>query len=64
MAKKQNSQTDSKQGRVLVTGIYGNVDDVIEFASDAVEAAQESGQVDFHPDAVAYALTLKNEANA
>lgn len=47
------------KARVLVTGTYGAADDVIELAADDVAAAEASGQVDTHPDAVAYAESLK-----
>lgn len=45
--------------RVLVQCSWGSPDDVVEIPADQVEGAAASGQVDTHPDAVAYALSLK-----
>ena len=45
--------------RVLVEGHYGKPDDVIELEGEALAQALASGQVDPHPDAVAYAEGLK-----
>ena len=45
--------------RVLVEGHYGKPDDVIELEGEALAVAVASGQVDPHPDAVAYAEGLK-----
>lgn len=47
------------KARVLVDGSYGKVDDVVEIAADQIDAAVKSGEVDPHPDAVAYAESLK-----
>ena len=49
----------SVKARVLMDGAYGRVDDVIEISAAEVQQAEASGQVDTHPDAVAYAESLK-----
>lgn len=54
-AKKQTGNT---KARVLVAGLYGNPNDVVEIAADELDAAIASGQVDTTPEAVAYAKTL------
>lgn len=53
MAKKE---PEIVKARVLCAGQFGNVDDVVEVASDV---AAEHGDLDPHPDAVAYAESLK-----
>lgn len=56
MAKaKENAKV---KARVLVSGQYGEVDDVVEVTA---EEAAESSDLDAHPDAVAYAEGLKAE---
>lgn len=57
MATKK-PQTSIK-ARVLMDGLYGKVDDVIEIPAAELQQAEASGQVDTHPDAVAYAEGLK-----
>ena len=42
-------------------GTWGRVNQVIEILPDMVEVAEKSGKVDTHPDAVAYAESLKVE---
>lgn len=49
----------SVKARVLMDGAYGQVNDVIEIQAAEVQQAEASGQVDAHPDAVAYAEGLK-----
>ena len=51
--------TAATKVRVLVEGNYGKPDDVIELEGEALAQALASGQVDPHPDAVAYAEGLK-----
>ena len=51
--------TAATKVRVLVEGHYGKPDDVIELEGEALAVAVASGQVDPHPDAVAYAEGLK-----
>jgi len=57
MATKK--QAEKTKARVLVDCAYGKVDDVIEIDAADLAVAQASGQVDTHPDAVAYAESLK-----
>lgn len=57
MATKK-PQTSIK-ARVLMDGLYGKVDDVIEIPASELQQAEASGQIDTHPDAVAYAESLK-----
>ena len=57
MATKK--QAHATKVRVLVEGNYGKPDDVIELEGEALAVAVASGQVDPHPDAVAYAEGLK-----
>lgn len=58
MATKKQTPSTVK-GRVLVDGTWGKVNQVIEILADQVEQAERSGQVDTHPDAVAYAESLE-----
>jgi hypothetical protein len=58
-AKKQTPQT--VKGRVLMDGTWGRVNQVIDILPSMVEEAEQSGQVDTHPDAVAYAESLRAE---
>jgi hypothetical protein len=44
--------------RVLLDCAYGAADDVVELDAATAAAAAKSGEVDPHPDAVAYALSL------
>jgi hypothetical protein len=59
MATKK--QPTTVKGRVLVDGTWGRVNQVIEILPEMAEAAEQSGQVDTNPDAVAYAESLKAE---
>lgn len=52
MAKKN----EIVKARVLADGAFGKVDDVIEIDAGL---AEESSELDAHPDAVAYAESLK-----
>lgn len=56
MATKKQTNT---KARVLVEGSFGKPDDVVELAPAEFDVALASGQVDPHPDAVAYAAALK-----
>lgn len=47
------------KARVLLDCSYGKVDEVIEIEAAELYVAESSGQVDTHPDAVAYAESLK-----
>jgi hypothetical protein len=44
--------------RVLLDCALGAADDVVELDAATAAEAAKAGQVDPHPDAVAYALTL------
>ena len=46
------------KARVLVTGTFGVINQVVELPPHLLEQAVAAGQVDPHPDAVAYAATL------
>lgn len=46
---------DTVKARVLVDGAYGKVNDVVNVTAAEAEA---SGELDAHPDAVAYAESL------
>lgn len=56
MAKKPAAPEGTVRARVLVDGRYGKVDEVVEVPE--VEASASS-ELDAHPDAVAYAESLK-----
>lgn len=45
--------------RVLVACAYGLPNDVVSVPADAVDDGVRANQIDPHPDAVAYAKTLK-----
>ena len=51
---------ETVQARVLVDGAYGKVNDVVEVPAAEAEA---SGELDAHPDAVAYALSISVESD-
>lgn len=47
------------QARVLVRCAFGEVDDVVQLPAAEIQAGKDAGELDPHPDAVAYALSLK-----
>jgi len=49
------------KARVLVAGSFGVPDDVVSLAPDALSAGVSAGQLDPHPDAVAYAESMSAE---
>lgn len=56
MAKNQTpTAAETVKARVLVDGAYGKVNDVVEVTA---AEAESSGELDAHPDAVAYAESL------
>jgi hypothetical protein len=60
MAKKPAEQADGTvKARVIVAGTFGKMNDVVTLDKATAEAAQALGDVDAHPDAVAYAESLK-----
>jgi len=59
MSKKDESKPAALvKARVLVAGAYGKVDAVVELSEAEAAAGKESGALDPHPDAVAYAESL------
>jgi hypothetical protein len=56
MATKKTENTGPVKARVLAKGQFGECDDVVEV--DA-ETANASDELDPHPEAVAYAESLK-----
>lgn len=59
MAKKEQPADGKVKARVIVAGLFGKMNEVVELDKDAAEAAKASGDIDTHPDAVAYAESLK-----
>jgi hypothetical protein len=61
MAKKPAEKVDdgSVKARVIVAGLFGSMNDVVVLDKAAAAAAQATGDIDTHPDAVAYAESLK-----
>jgi hypothetical protein len=61
MAKKPAEKVDdgSVKARVIVAGLFGKMNDVVVLDKATAEAAQASGDIDAHPEAVAYAESLK-----
>ena len=49
------------KARVLATGVFGNVDTVVKLPPDALAHGVAAGQLDPHPDAVAYAESMSGE---
>lgn len=62
MAKNQTATAaaETVKARVLVDGAYGKVNDVVDVTAAEAEA---SGELDSHPDAVAYALSISAESD-
>jgi len=58
MATKKIDATGLVKARVLITGHFGKVDDVVEVEA---QIAQENPDLDADPAAVAYAESLKAE---
>jgi len=54
--KKKTDATGTVKARVLVKGMFGECDDVVEVAADV---AQDNPELDTNPEAVAYAESLK-----
>lgn len=50
------------KARVLATGVFGNVDTVVKLPPDVLAHGVAAGQLDPHPDAVAYAESMSGEA--
>jgi hypothetical protein len=52
------------KARVLMSGIYGQPNDVADVDADEVKAAEASGQIDASKAAVAYAEKMAKESQA
>lgn len=52
------------QARVLVRCAFGEVDDVVHLPAAEIQAGRDAGELDPHPDAVAYALSVKSKPAA
>lgn len=48
--------------RLLITCSHGNADEVVSLPADVAKGLQEQGSADAHKDAVAYAMTLPQNA--
>lgn len=60
MAKaKAQAPAEGTKVRVLVEGVHGKPNDVAVLDGQALKDALNSGEVDDHPDAVAYAESLE-----
>jgi hypothetical protein len=62
MAKKPAAEKvddGSVKARVIVAGLFGSMNDVVVLDKAAAAAAQATGDIDTHPEAVAYAESLK-----
>jgi hypothetical protein len=61
MAKKPVEKVDdgSVKARVIVAGLFGSMNDVVVLDKATADAAQAIGDIDTHPEAVAYAESLK-----
>ena len=53
------TSAEVKKVRVLTECIYGKANDIAELTEAEIKSAKESGIVDDHPDAVAYAESIK-----
>lgn len=56
--KPKNKDGDKVKARVLVTGAFGQVNDVVEVEEPALK---QTGELDASAEAVAYAESLKGE---
>ena len=56
--KTDKPEDDTVKVRVLFTGTFGKINDVVLLDKAQAEAAQASGDVDAHAEAVAYAESL------
>ena len=50
---------ETAPARVLVTGPFGKINDVVQLSPELLAQGVAAGQVDPHPDAVAYASLSK-----
>lgn len=56
---KPETSPAAVKARVLATGPFGTINDVVELAPHLLAQGVAAGQVDPHPDAVAHAESLK-----
>lgn len=61
MAKKQHTEGAQVEARVLLACSWGAADDVVTLTKEDAEAGVSAGELDIHPDAVAYAKQLKDQ---
>lgn len=58
MAKKQAADSAQVEARVLVASVWGKPDAVVLLSKEEADAGVAAGELDTHPDAVAYAKSL------
>lgn len=58
-AATAKSKGKNVKARVLVTGQYGEINDLVSLPADVAKTAEESGQIDTSKAAVAYAAILQ-----
>lgn len=58
MAKKQPTEGAQVEARVLLSCSWGAADDVVTLTREEAEIGVSSGELDTHPDAVAYAKSV------
>lgn len=58
MAKKQPTEGAQVEARVLLDCSWGAADQVVTLSKDEADAGVAAGELDTHPDAVAYAKSL------
>lgn len=56
---QQADEQASVEARVLCDCLFGKADAVVSLSTSDVKYAKEQGMVDDHPEAVAYAKSLK-----
>jgi len=61
MATKKPAPEGAIKARVLVACAHGRPNDVVEVTQDQAQQGQLAGELDPHPDAVAYAEALRSE---
>ena len=64
MAKKQPTDGAQIEARVLLDSSWGSVNDVITVTKEEADAGVAAGEIDIHPDAVAYAKSLAADQQA
>ena len=58
MAKKQPTDSAQVEARVLLDCSWGAADEVVALTKEEAEAGVVAGELDTHPDAVAYAKSV------